>query len=104
MIEVPVAAARRRRLLRLGNRLALFAVTLALVGLGIRAHGLSDDVRRPVGPTLPSALEDDIQRKRGDFNRFIPYIRPIGPRSVPAFEPREPPRTDDQASAPVRMI
>lgn len=101
MVEVSTSTARRRRLARCGSRLAMCAVAFVLVGLGIRAHSLSDDARRPEGMTLPSALENDLRRPRSDFNTFKRFIRPIGPREVPADTA---PQTDDWAAAPVRNI
>ncbi|MHC5027877.1 MAG: hypothetical protein ACYTGR_14070 [Planctomycetota bacterium] len=103
LVQVPESVSRRRRFIRFGNRIAMSVAAVLLIGLAVRVHHLSADAGRPAGLTIPSALENEIQRTQNGFNS-IRSFRHFGPPVAPKADETPAPKTDDQAIAPVRVI
>ena len=92
--------ARRRRRLRTLRRSSLVLVVGLVAGLGINFYRVHRAVRVPSGPTIPSALEHDVQLQHRILNATFGTFQRLKP---PA---QSPPRNevDPKAMAPVRWI
>ncbi|MBT8484407.1 MAG: hypothetical protein HKO59_14550 [Phycisphaerales bacterium] len=92
---MPVSSrvARRERRRRWRDR-GVFALAVAgVIGLGIAMHEIGPRARKPVGPTVPAALGNDVSRQQMKLERgfrtirnLVPSVAPVRP--VPTPEPR----------------
>jgi hypothetical protein len=105
--QKPRKAMTWRRLGTWGGRFSLAAAAVVALALGVHLHQSSPRVRRPVGPTIPAALESDLQRleRQGeDVLRGIRQLQPI--RTVPGLPHEEPvdDEVDRSAAAPYTWV
>jgi hypothetical protein len=111
-MQVAPKVARRHRLRRWGSRMGLALVAAVAVGIGMRTFEGSDRFRRPAGPTIPAALQNDLQRQQDRLGGMIRVIRDFQPRldPKPLSEPKDvPPRPLNEdvnraASSKVRWV
>ena len=96
---------RRRRVLRWCNRLAIVAITVGVIAVGVCIHESGPDARRPAGPTIPSAVIEDVNRHQ---QRLIDFMQQIGPPPVQSEEDEEremiDEETDRSAIGPFRVL
>jgi hypothetical protein len=92
--------ARRRRVRRWINRAGILAVAGLSLFTGLRIYQSGPDVRRPVGPTVPDALGNDVLRQQNRIGNVIQTIQHLAPqiRMAPAAE--KPPRVEPAEAAP----
>lgn len=84
-MRVSPAVARKRALMRWGNRAGLVCV-LGVAGIiGWRVFESSPQVRRPTDTTVPQAISHDVQNQQERLGTMIQTIREI---SSPRFAPR----------------
>ncbi|MHC4129638.1 MAG: hypothetical protein ACYTF2_06645 [Planctomycetota bacterium] len=77
--RVSPRAARRRRIARAAARLALVAVAVGASALCVQWHELAAPAPRPSGPTIPSAIQHDLQHHGQTIDRAIRSIRGLSP-------------------------
>ncbi len=108
-MKVSREVARRRMTRRWSGRLAMCALAACAVAVGLHVHELGPDARRPVGPTIPAAIGNDVdyhqQRIKGTI-RTIRNLVPEPPSGV--FPRRDLEKIDDDvdqsAVGPVRWL
>jgi len=83
------AAARRGRLRRWAARATTCVFGVAVLAIGLRVHDQSASARRPVGPTVPSAIGSQMTEQGRSIIRTLETIRQIAP-AVPAVPETEP--------------
>ncbi len=94
-------AVRRARLRRWAARATTCLFGLAVLAVGLRAHDQSANARRPVGPTVPSALGTQVGEQQRSIIRTLETIREIAP-AVPSPErPAESTTELDLATGPI---
>jgi len=77
--RVSTRAARRRRIARGVARLALVAVAVGASALCVQWHELGAKAARPPGPTIPSAIQHDLEHHGQTIDRAIRSIRGLSP-------------------------
>ena len=80
-MKVSQRIARRRRIRRLVGRAAACMVALGVIGVGLRVHEMGPDARRPVGPTIPSAIGNDVNYHQQRLKGTIRTIRNLVPET-----------------------
>jgi hypothetical protein len=90
-MKVSPKIARRHRLRRWLNRLGTAVVLACAIGIGFQFYSVSEQIRRPAGPTIPDALGNDLQRQQQRLNNAIHTIRNLSPGipSSPLKAPRK---------------
>ncbi len=91
-LGLPAAGSRAARLdaiRRWAGRTLLGAALAFAVATGFLIHARSVQARRPVGPTLPAAIRNDLDRHQHAISATIQTIRQFQPRlPAPVAEPR----------------
>ncbi|MHC5009155.1 MAG: hypothetical protein ACYTGF_17550 [Planctomycetota bacterium] len=98
MSQVSPRAARRRRINRGVARLALVAVAVGASALCVQWHKIGTTSARPAGPTIPSAIQHDLEHHGQTIDRAIRSIQglsPWRPVSSPAWPVPTPPDHDE---------
>ena len=88
-MRVSQAAARRRRLRHWAARATTCLFGIAVLAVGLRVHEGSATARRPVGPTVPSAIGSQMTEQGRSIIRTLETIREIAP-AVPEATGSEP--------------
>jgi hypothetical protein len=88
-------AARRRRIGRGVARLALVAVAVGASALCVQWHQLGAKPPRPTGPTIPSAIQHDLEHHGRTIDRAIRSIRGLSPWQPASSPPRPVPVPPD---------
>lgn len=111
-MKVSAKVARRHRIRRWLSRLGTAMVLAVAIGIGFQFYSVSEQIRRPEGPTVPDALGNDLQRNQDRLNNAIHTIRnlspqrPAAPLKAPA-KPQSNPLKDDVNSVsamPTRWV
>lgn len=84
-MRVSPEVARKRFLMKWGNRAGMIAVGCVALALGWRVFESSPQVRRPNETTLPQAISHDVQQQQERIGSMLQTIRQI---SSPKFTPR----------------
>ncbi len=93
--RVSSGAARRRRISRGIARLALVAVAIGASALCVHWHELGAKAPRPSGPTIPSAIQHDLEHHGQTIDRAIRSIRGLSPWRPASSPPRPVPMPPD---------
>jgi hypothetical protein len=94
--RVSPRAARRRRVARAVARLALVAVAVGASALCVQWHELAGRRPRPSGPTIPSAIQHDLEHHGQTIDRAIRSIRGLSPWRPASSPPRTVPVPPDR--------
>jgi len=91
-MKVSPKVARRHFIRRWLNRLGMAMVLACAIGIGFQFYSVSEQVRRPDGPTVPDSLSNDLQRHQDRLNNAIHTIRNLSPRvpTAPLKAPAKP--------------
>lgn len=81
------SARRRHRLQRWGSRAGIVLAAAFALTIGFRALQAGNEVRRPAGPTIPAAIQRDLQQQQDNFGSTIQMIRGLQPRMAPSAAP-----------------
>jgi type II secretory pathway component PulM len=82
-----------RRVAVWSRRVGLAAAAMAVLAIGWHLHQQSPSVRRPIGPTIPAALERNLQRLEQQGHDVLQGIRQLQP-AAPS-DPSEAPIDED---------
>lgn len=104
-MNVSPKVARRHRLRRWSSRAGISLVAALAMAVGMKFYVNSDQIRRPVGPTIPAALGQDLQRQQDRLGNVIQTIRSLSaprPATNQPAQPQDEPRplNDDVHGAP----
>ena len=77
--RVSPGTARRRRANRAVARLALVAVAVGASALCVKWHDIGAKSARPAGPTIPSAIQHDLEHHGQTIDRAIRSIQGLSP-------------------------
>jgi hypothetical protein len=100
-MQVSARVAKRHRLRRWLGRLGTAMVFAFAIGIGFQFYSVSEQIRRPDGPTVPDALGNDLLRQQDRLNNAIHTIRNLSP-GMPAAPLKAPPKPP--ASPPARPL
>jgi hypothetical protein len=111
MQAAPRAAQRRHRRRAIGRALMTMAAALLVVA-GLHIHEQGPDARRPAGPTIPSAIGQEIDAQQQRLQRAIQTIQNLAPSpSEPQQQPTDgeyyeeiDPDVDESGIGPVRWL
>jgi hypothetical protein len=96
--QVSPRTARRRRIHRSVARLALVVVAVGASALCVQWHQIGAKSARPAGPTIPSAIQHDLEHHGQTIDRAIRSIQslsPWRPVSSPTWPLPTPPDHDE---------
>ena len=100
--RVSASRARAFRRRHWGARGATLVLLIAVVAIGLQLHRNGPDARTPNGPTIPSAVRQDLLRHGNTISQALKSIRELSPNlglEVPVSNPQSPlgsePRNND---------
>jgi hypothetical protein len=96
--------ARRRRIRRWVNRLALCAAALIVVVGGARVHESGPYARRPAAPTIPKAIGNDVSLHQQRIKGTIRMIRTLAPTAPSRPDDALDEEVDRSAIGPFRWL
>ena len=91
--------ARQLAIAKFARRACGVMVAAIVLGMGFYLHSQSDLIRRPTGPTVPSALQHDFSRHGDTVQGLLQSIRRFAPE-IPAVPPEPPPNSIDDLVIP----
>jgi hypothetical protein len=94
--RVSSRVARRKRIRRGIARLALVAVATGASALCVQWHGIGAEAPRPLGPTIPAAIQHDLEHHGQTIDRAIRSIRDLSPWRPVSSPARPTPMSPDQ--------
>ena len=98
-MRVSDTRARRLRIRRWASRAGLTCASAIAIAIGWKMYLDGPDIRRPSGPTIPSAIGHDVLHQQHKIGAILQTIRNLAPRTEPSDSQVQPMNDPDAAPA-----
>ena len=99
-MKVSEKRSRQLRLRRWASRAGLTCAAAVAIAMGWKMYLDGPEIRRPSGPTIPSAIGHDVIRQQRNIGAVLQTIRNLSPRVEPSDDQSQPAREPDEAPPP----